>query len=91
VDIMSKEACPLTGIVSQSGLKLVSVICSLADLGTDPFCTASFPFWPAVVFEIDDIRVPLDVQSLYKQTQENEKNAGEIVYIVQFYDNKQSW
>ncbi|KAF9512649.1 hypothetical protein BS47DRAFT_1330128 [Hydnum rufescens UP504] len=51
----------------------------------------SFPFWPAVVFEIDDGRVPLDVQSLYKQTQKNEKNAGEIVYIVQFYDNKQSW
>jgi len=50
-----------------------------------------YPFWPAVVYEEDDSRVPRDVLQSYSALKTSEKSAGQRTYIVQFYDSKHSW
>lgn len=54
---------------------------------------ASYPYWPAVIFEPDDSTLKPDLLKEYKQQLAEEKRlrTKRKIYIVQFYDTRKSW
>ncbi|PCH36434.1 hypothetical protein WOLCODRAFT_134245 [Wolfiporia cocos MD-104 SS10] len=49
---------------------------------------ATFPWWPAVIFETDDSGVPPRVLEQYHETAD--RNIGPL-HIIRFFDNQNSW
>ncbi len=47
----------------------------------------TYPWWPAVVYEYDDPRIPLIV----KTEGEGHMKKGSAIYMVQFFDRTRSW
>ncbi|KAF8336005.1 bromodomain-containing protein [Amanita rubescens] len=47
----------------------------------------TYPWWPAVVYEYDDPRIPLVV----KMEGEGHIKRGSAIYMVQFFDRTRSW
>ena len=47
----------------------------------------TYPWWPAVVYEYDDPRIPLVV----KMEGEGHMKRGSAIYMVQFFDRTRSW
>lgn len=54
---------------------------------------ASFPFWPAAIFEPEDptIRPELLLEFEQKKDEERRNRTKRKVYIVQFYDTRRTW
>ncbi|KAF8075260.1 bromodomain-containing protein [Lyophyllum atratum] len=48
----------------------------------------AWPWWPAVVYEDNDINLPGNIKATYKQRIAKGKEA---LYIVQFFDQNKSW
>lgn len=59
----------------------------LADMGFFNIDAGTYPWWPAVVYEYDDPRIPLQV----KAQSEAQIKKGLSVYIIQFFDKTRSW
>ncbi|KAJ4475028.1 bromodomain and PHD finger-containing protein 3 [Lentinula aciculospora] len=49
----------------------------------------TFPWWPAVVFEIDDPAVPAAAKKMYTNMKRRNKNL--TLHFVRFYDKQHSW
>lgn len=56
--------------------------------------TEGFPWWPGVIYEPDDPRIPEDAKEVYKVRSgaiDEKTKATKMVYIVNFYDARKTW
>lgn len=51
---------------------------------------AAFPYWPAVVFEPDDVAIHPALLKEYEEKKSLNQD-GSVLYIVQFYDTRRTW
>lgn len=50
--------------------------------------TDTFPWWPAVVFEADDVAIP---KRIVDWSIRMEEDADGPLHIVRFFDSKNTW
>ncbi|KAF5379335.1 hypothetical protein D9757_007638 [Collybiopsis confluens] len=49
----------------------------------------TYPWWPAVVFEVEDLMVPQGARKMYNNMKKRNKEAN--LHFVRFYDKQLSW
>ncbi|KIK56322.1 hypothetical protein GYMLUDRAFT_47090 [Collybiopsis luxurians FD-317 M1] len=49
----------------------------------------TYPWWPAVIFEIEDMMVPKSAKKMYENMKKKNKNVN--LHFVRFYDKQHSW
>ncbi|KZT07202.1 uncharacterized protein LAESUDRAFT_698987 [Laetiporus sulphureus 93-53] len=86
------ESNPLTPVIAKASTALGAISLPeghYLEGGTLVWAKArTFPWWPAVVFEPDDITIPDYVSRTPPQLKEHEKGP---VNLVQFYDSRKTW
>lgn len=48
----------------------------------------TYPWWPAVIFEDDDLQIPPNILQL---CQAERQKSNELIHILQFFDKSKSW
>lgn len=49
---------------------------------------STYPWWPAVIFEDDDLQIPPNILQL---CQAERQKSNELIHILQFFDKSKSW